>query len=672
MLKVTTLCLIFLLIGIFDAMPVAQAQTLTIAPENQSTYDDWEPTDGGTLIFTVTVDGLSAANITDGEIRFDFETVSNWEGTCMNQGSGTDPDLYFNSSDYGTGTVPRWQLPSGTLPDTSLDEVSAAWDSSDNLDNFSIDVTVSCRDYGAFGILRIKLYNTSSSSDVYVNEVTIAVPKDDSGFNGSGNYIADKSDTDYGYTNPALDGETGPDTGSGVEENNNPGDGLVEFEEYRGFKVNGGHKRLSPTRKDIFIYSPTDLGIGNASNLPSVFEVHEILDTETKRMQTDRTVNFNRLGTPTQFGAVDKWNVQDTMALWILEIKGNAPYLGIAIRPSGSRNPVNCTQIEICTDEINSYASTLRETTNIKAATNAEAETLQLSRIIGHEIGYGVGLPHTWAASLPTGYYWDTQGVGWYGFGDTSEKITNEVCDLILDEAVEVFRGQAPTTTFLDISGGSSWQIHLNSYVANRTMTEALGSYTFEAGSSIMDYNLKFSTAFVDWKLHSKYPTETRTFTQAVDRGIFHASTYHQLHNWEYQLLGDNATPQTNPQWTPRTVTNTTTVGTTDLGGSVTLSWTVPPDDEPITWYEYRYRENNTEVWNAWTPTESANTSATISGLINGIIYEFQVRAYMMSGWVDVLTNYSIRVPTTLGVPTICRADSGDGQVNLSWTAQAI
>ena len=103
-----------------------------------------------------------------------------------------------------------------------------------------------------------------------------------------------------------------------------------------------------------------------------------------------------------------------------------------------------------------------------------------------------MGLPHPWEVSLPTGYSSGTQGAGWYGFGDTSEKVTNTVYGLILDEAVARFKGQTPTTNFLDTSG-SSWQIRLNSYVANLSLTKALGSYTFEAGSSIMDYNLKFS-----------------------------------------------------------------------------------------------------------------------------------------------------------------------------------
>ena len=33
----------------------------------------------------------------------------------------------------------------------------------------------------------------------------------------------------------------------------------------------------------------------------------------------DRSVNFNSLGTPTQFGAGDEWYVQDTKALWVFK-----------------------------------------------------------------------------------------------------------------------------------------------------------------------------------------------------------------------------------------------------------------------------------------------------------------------------------------------------------------
>ena len=680
-------CLTFLFIAVFGAIPIVQSQTLSITPSNQTTYDNWEPTNDGTLTFTVTVGGLSAANISAGEIHVDFEQVSEWPGICMNEGAAKateDTDLYFNSSDYGIGTVPRWQLPSGTLPDTPLDEVSAAWDSSDNLDNFSIDVTVSCRDYGAFGILRVKLYNTSTSSDVF--NVSIAIPKDD-----NGNYIADKSDTDKGYTNPALDGETGPDTGSGVEENNNPGDGLVQFEEYRGFKVNGGHKRLSPSRKDIFLYSGlsthdpttkeiTSSYIGNASDLPSVFEVQEITEYETESTYMDRSVNFNSLGTPTQFGAGDEWYVQDTKVLWVFKKTRHSTSRTRLGDVSTVGSPSDVDKVNIYTDAIDDYAPTLIGTTNISATTDADAIALQRARTTGHEIGHGVGLPHPWEVSLPTGYSSGTQGAGWYGFGDTSEKVTNTVYDLILDEAVARFKGQATTTNFLDTSG-SSWTIRLNSYVANRSFTESLGSYTFEAGSSIMDYNLKFSATLANSRLRRSYPTES--FTQAVGTGFFRASTYHQLHNWEYRLLGSGVTPQTNPQWTARTVsTNTSAGGDTDdqdttpteLGGSsssgsVTLSWSAPTDtDETVTDYAYRYRESSSTTWSDWTSMGDANTSASISGLINGLIYMFQVRAYMMSGWGDESDSFSIRVPTTPNAPTNLSGSRRNGGVRLTWS----
>ena len=660
--------LTFLFIAVFAAIPVAQSQTLSITPDNQDTYDNWEPTNDGTLTFTVAVGGLSAANISAGEVRFDFETVSNWDGTCMNDGSGTDSDLNFTYTDQTTYTAPRWTQWSG-----ATQNVVAAWNSSDSLGNFSMNITVRCKDYGAFGILRVKLYNTSSSSDVFVNEISIAIPKDD-----NGNYIADKSDTYYGYTNPALDGETGPDTGTGVEENNNPGDGLVQFEEYRGFKVNGGHKRLSPTRKDIFIRSPTVLGIGNASNLP--FEVHEILDSETEDEHTDRSVNYNGLGTPTQFGAGDSWNVQDTKALWVFKKGRYAPGSTRLGDTSVLGSPSDVDEVNVYTDAIDDYAPTLIGTTDISATTDAAAIALQRARTTGHEIGHALALSHPFHTFLPTGYSWDTQGAGWYGFGNTSEKVTNTVYDLIRTEAIARFKGQTPTTNFLDTSG-SSWTIRLNSYVANRSLSEALGSYTYESGTSVMDYNLKLSTARVNSKFIKQYPTET--FTQAIGPGIFRSSTYHQLHNWEYQLLGDGVTPQTNPQWTARTVsTNTSSGGDTDdqdttpteLGGSsssgsVTLSWSAPADtDETVTNYAYRYRESSSTTWSDWTSTGDANTSATISSLTNGLIYMFQVRTYTMSGWGDESDSFSIRVPTTPNAPTNLSGSRRNGGVRLTWS----
>ena len=118
--------LTFLFIAVFAATPVAQSQTLSIAPSNQTTYDNWEPTNDSTLTFTVAVGGLSAASISAGEVRFDFETVSNWEGTCMNEGSGTDSDLNFTDTDQTTYTAPRWTQWSG-----ASQNVVAAWNSYD-------------------------------------------------------------------------------------------------------------------------------------------------------------------------------------------------------------------------------------------------------------------------------------------------------------------------------------------------------------------------------------------------------------------------------------------------------------------------------------------------------------------------------------------------------------
>ena len=89
------LLLIFALIGFFCAIPIAQANgdhnvDMTFAYSDKAEYDKWEPKLNSTISFTATVSGLYDARAYDGNIRFDFETVSKWDGTCMNADEETE------------------------------------------------------------------------------------------------------------------------------------------------------------------------------------------------------------------------------------------------------------------------------------------------------------------------------------------------------------------------------------------------------------------------------------------------------------------------------------------------------------------------------------------------------------------------------------------------------
>lgn len=92
MIRTTTLILSGLLLCILATHSIVHAQTMTFTPSNQTTYNDWEPEYNDTISFSVTVSKLHAAGISQGEVRFDFEKVSNWKGICMNQNLGTKKD----------------------------------------------------------------------------------------------------------------------------------------------------------------------------------------------------------------------------------------------------------------------------------------------------------------------------------------------------------------------------------------------------------------------------------------------------------------------------------------------------------------------------------------------------------------------------------------------------
>ena len=67
----------------------------------------------------------------------------------------------------------------------------------------------------------------------------------------------------------------------------------------------------------------------------------------------------------------------------------------------------------------------------------------------------------------------------------------------------------------------------------------------------------------------------------------------------------------------------------TPADGSVTLEWNAPTDAAPITDYDVNYRRAGAPRWTEWRPQDvSTQRSATITGLTNGVRYEFVVWAH--------------------------------------------
>ena len=101
----------------------------------------------------------------------------------------------------------------------------------------------------------------------------------------------------------------------------------------------------------------------------------------------------------------------------------------------------------------------------------------------------------------------------------------------------------------------------------------------------------------------------------------------------------------------------------------VVLRWTRPASDggRAITRYEYEQDGSGT-----WISTGSAATTHLVEGLENGVAYTFRVRAANSIG-SGAATDPSERVTPAKApdAPTGLRADPGDRQVELTWTAPA-
>ena len=132
-----------------------------------------------------------------------------------------------------------------------------------------------------------------------------------------------------------------------------------------------------------------------------------------------------------------------------------------------------------------------------------------------------------------------------------------------------------------------------------------------------------------------------------------------------------SASAQARPVAPPAAPTNIAPAGG---NAQVALSWS-NPNNATITKYQYRQSSNSGISWSPdWTdiPGSGAGTTGhTVTGLTNGILYTFQVRAVNAGGDGAASASAQARPvappPAPPAAPTNFAAAAGDGQVGLSW-----
>jgi hypothetical protein len=255
-------------------------------------------------------------------IKFSFKDVSKEPGICMNfpaiDQANENPDLFFPDDGDNAGNF--------TFSDDETDavktcptEIENPNDNAQHNHHYKTATTteavseatieVRSEDYGAYGTLEASAPDCETLEprggvDCSQNEGPndVKIPRD-----ANGNHIADSAPHDGGGA--ADKDEDNYPYGDGTR-----GDGLTNYEEYRGFIVKigqgKGHTRTSIDRKDIFIRDRDGLGTGYFSE--SGLEIHLIpgaeyyggdspddptgrLGTSQPRRADDRTqvINFN-------------------------------------------------------------------------------------------------------------------------------------------------------------------------------------------------------------------------------------------------------------------------------------------------------------------------------------------------------------------------------------------
>lgn len=185
------------------------------------------------------------------------------------------------------------------------------------------------------------------------------------------------------------------------------------------------------------------------------------------------------------------------------------------------------------------------------------------------------------------------------------------------------------------------------------------------------DYRIEYSSNNgTTWTVFNDGVSTSRTATVT---GLNNGTTY-LFRVAAINSIGVGAYSQT-VQSVPTSFPNApTSVIATAGAGEVSLTWTPPFNNGSIiTDYIIQYSSNNGVSWITFNDGTGANSSATVTPLVNGRSYIFRVAAVNSVGIGPYSLNSNPAIPNiTVGAPTNLVAIPGNGLVNLTWAAPTV
>jgi hypothetical protein len=368
------------------------------------------------------------------QITFSLKEVSKERGVCMNYPikdkdnvtpasaleSNENPDLFFHEDDKRMKDFYFDEDETdGAAEKKCPTEILKAKDNPAHEHHFQkattkkpvteATVTVRCEDYGAFGILKVEAEDCENLKprergaecqglgEDEEEDKEVRIPRDDNGNNIADSAAQDKN-KDGTKALPDKDEDDTP-TGNGVE-----GDGLTNYEEYRGFIIGGGgkakkeHIRTSITQKDLFIYiEHSELSAHLSYFNQTGLKARILYDPDLYDGNTSRVINFNKTSA----------TKAEQHGLWLRK-EGDDDARGVTYFSKKPYIPENCTRVAI-------MVQTIKD----------EGLANMLDRVVAHELGHAIGIEHHGDGTGPNPSHHVCGGIDYYNRNglETSGKI---------------------------------------------------------------------------------------------------------------------------------------------------------------------------------------------------------------------------------------------------------